>query len=59
MVFHDSTYVYITEYGIATTNGELGTFDAVIGGGSVTLNFTPNYTPTAMTIKVVRTSITF
>ena len=59
LVFHDSTYVYITEYGIATTNGELGTFDAVIGGGSVTLNFTPNYTPTAMTIKVVRTSITF
>ena len=59
LVFHDTTYVYMTEYGIATTNGELGTFDAVIGGGSVTLNFTPNYTPSAMTIKVVRTAITF
>ena len=58
LVFHDGTYVYMSEYGITTNTGELGTFDATIGGGLITLNFTPNYTPGAMTIKVVRTAIT-
>jgi hypothetical protein len=59
LVFHDVTYVYMSEYGITTNTGELGTFDATINGGLITLNFTPNYTPSSMTIKVVRTTITF
>ena len=58
LVFHDGTNVYMTEYGISTSQGELGTFDAVLGGGTVTFNFTANYTPTSMTIKTVRTAIT-
>jgi hypothetical protein len=57
-LFHDNTAVYKNEYGITTNNGELGTFDATIGGGSVVLTFTPNYTPSAMTIKATRTAIT-
>jgi len=59
LLFHDVTYVYITEYGITTNTGELGTFDATINGGLIALNFTPNYTPSSMTIKIVRTTITF
>jgi carbonic anhydrase/acetyltransferase-like protein (isoleucine patch superfamily) len=58
LVFHDGTNVYLTEYAIATSQGELGTFDASLGGGTVTVNFTANYTPTSMTIKLNRTTIT-
>jgi len=58
LVFHDGTNVYLTEYAIATSQGELGTFDAALGGGTVTVSFTPNYTPTSMTIKLNRTTIT-
>jgi hypothetical protein len=57
-VFHDGTTVYKNEYGISTTNGELGTFDATLGGGNITLTFTPNYTPTSMVIKSNKTAIT-
>ena len=59
LLFHDATYVYMSEYGITSNTGELGTFDATISGGLITLNFTPNYTPSSMVIKVVRTTITF
>ena len=55
-LFHDGTSVYKNEYAIATSNGELGTFDATIGAGVITLNFTPT-SATAMTIKVVRLGI--
>jgi hypothetical protein len=58
LVFHDGTNVFITEYAIATNTGELGSFDAVLASNNVTLNFTANYTPANMQIKVVRTSIT-
>ena len=58
LVFHDGTNVYISEYAIASTNGELGSFNATIGSSTITLNFTPNYTPSAMVIKVIRTAIT-
>jgi len=58
LVFHDGTNVYLTEYAIATSQGELGAFDAALGGGTVTVSFTPNYTPTSMTIKLNRTTIT-
>ena len=58
MLFHDGTNAYLTEYAIMTSTGELGAFDANYAGGTMTVNFTPNYTPTAMTIKLVRTAIT-
>ena len=58
IVFHDGlTSAYITEYGMASNLGDLGTFDAALSGGSVTLTFTPNYTPTALTVKVHRTTL--
>ena len=57
-VFHDNTVVYKNEYGISSNTGELGTFDATIAAGTITLTFVPNYTPTAMTIKANRTAIT-
>jgi len=56
-MFWIGTSVYLSEYGINTNNGSLGTFDASIGAGIVTLTFTPN-SATAMTIKVVRLGIT-
>lgn len=56
-VFHDGTNVYMNEYGISTNNGQLGSFDARLSAGSVTLQFTPT-SATAMTIKVVRLGIT-
>jgi hypothetical protein len=55
-LFHDGVKAYINEYGIATNNGQLGSFDAIIGGGNVTVKFTPT-NATAMTIKMVRTTI--
>jgi hypothetical protein len=48
----------MTEYGISTSQGELGTFDANLSGGIVTVTFVANYTPTSMTIKLNRTTIT-
>ena len=58
LLFHDGTLVYLTPYAVSSNTGELGTFDAQISGGIVTLLFTPNYTPSSMIIKVVRTGIT-
>ena len=55
-LFHDGVKAYINEYGIATNNGQLGSFDATLGGGNVTVKFTPT-SATAMTIKMVRTTI--
>lgn len=55
-LFHDGTKAYINEYGIATNNGQLGSFDAALGGGNVTVKFTPTGA-TAMVIKMVRTTI--
>ena len=58
IVFHDGlTNCYITEYGMASNTGDLGSFDAQLTGAIVTLTFTPNYTPTALTVKVHRTSL--
>ena len=56
-IFHDGTTVYINEYGIVTNTGLLGVFGAVLSG-DITLNFTPASGVTAMTIKMVRTTIT-
>jgi len=58
IVFHDGlSSVYITEYGMASNTGDLGSFDAALAGGTVTLTFTPNYTPTSLTVKVHRTTL--
>jgi hypothetical protein len=62
LVTHDhggfSTTGYIVQYGVVTNYGELGTWDSAYQGGLLQLQFTPNYTPTSMTIKVNRTVIT-
>ncbi len=56
-LFHDDVEAYINEYGIATNNGQLGTFDAEYSLGTVTVKFTP-FNATAMTIKMVRIGVT-
>jgi len=59
LLFHNGTNVYMNIYAISTTQGELGDFDAsVVGGNTIALSFIPNYTPTAMVIKVARTTLT-
>ena len=58
LLFHDGTNVYMTEYAVATSQGELGTFDAGLSAGTITLTFQANYTPTQMTIKMTRQTIT-
>ena len=58
-LFHDVSNVYLNQYGISTNQGELGVFDANLTAtpGAVTLNFTPNPSATAMTIKLSRDTI--
>jgi len=62
MIFHDGGgNVYKSEYGVVTSVGELGTFDANITGTNVVLQFTPSWpalTPSNLTIRVYRTAIT-
>jgi hypothetical protein len=53
-----SSGVYISQYGLVTNTGELGTFDVAYSGGFITLTFTPNYTPTNMDIQAIRMAIT-
>jgi hypothetical protein len=53
-----STLVYINTYGVVTNDGSLGVFTGAYSSGTIRLQFTPNYTPTAMAIKVVRTAVT-
>ena len=61
IVFHDGNTVpavYISEYGMVSNFGDLGTFDAVLSGGSnIQLTFKPNYVPTNMVIKVHRLTL--
>jgi hypothetical protein len=56
MVIHNGTTVYMTEYGVTTTAGELGIFDAIITGTDIALTFAP-VAATNMTVNVVRQSI--
>lgn len=56
MLIHNGTNVYMTQYGIITTNGQLGTFSSIITSSNVLLYFTPS-TATNMTVNVVRHSI--
>lgn len=52
----NSNRVWATEYGVVTSNGDLGTFAAEITGTNVLLYFTP-YAATNKTIKVLRTGM--
>jgi predicted acyltransferase (DUF342 family) len=59
LLMHDGTNnIYLSEFGVVTNSGTLGTFDAAFTGTNVVLKFTPTSAPTAMTIKVRRTAIT-
>jgi hypothetical protein len=53
-----STLVYINTYGVVANQGSMGTFIGTYVSGSIRLQFTPSYVPTAMAIKVVRTAVT-
>jgi hypothetical protein len=57
MVIQDGTNVYISEYGIITSNVELGAFSGTITGGNVVISFTPTNASGSMVIQVVRQSI--
>jgi hypothetical protein len=55
-IFHANNQAYISEYGINTNNGVLGSYDASISNGNVNLLFTPNVSVTIV-IKMARTAI--
>jgi hypothetical protein len=52
-----SSGVYISQYGIITNTGELGSFDVSYNAGDIQIVFTPNYTPVSMSIRAVRFAI--
>ncbi len=56
-VMHDGTKAYLSEYGILTNNGQLGTFDATYTGGNVTLIWAAN-TTTSHVVKLTRLTLT-
>ena len=49
--------VYISQYGIITNTGELGSFDVTYAGGTIFVVFTPNYLPVNMSIRTIRMAI--
>jgi len=49
--------VYISQYGIITNQGELGTFDVTYSAGDINVVFTPNYTPVSMNIRSMRMAL--
>ena len=61
VLIHDgNASVYKNEYGVITSVGELGTFDATVTVSGVQLTFTPSWptlTPGTLTIKSVRTTL--
>ena len=50
---HNGTTVYMAQYGEIYTGSSLGTFDASIATGTLSLTFTPA-TATATTVKLIR-----
>lgn len=56
LVADNNGRVWATEYGVVTSNGDLGTFAAEISGSDVILYFTA-FTATNKTIKVLRTGM--
>jgi hypothetical protein len=57
IIVHDGTTAYKTEYAAVTSAGVLGTFDASIATGNLTLQFTPGSSST-YTVKVAKLQIT-
>jgi hypothetical protein len=63
VIIHDgSANVYKSEYGVITSVGELGTFDATVTGSGIQLTFQPTWPsltpPSALVIKAQRTTVT-
>ena len=56
MLIHDGTTVYKTEYNEIYTTSLLGSFDANISGGVLTLQFTAT-AATNKTLKMIRTTV--
>lgn len=56
LVADNNSNVWATEYGVVTSNGDLGTFEAEITGTNVVLYFTP-YAATNKTVKLLRTGM--
>ncbi len=56
LVADNNNTVWATEYGVVTSNGDLGNFEAEITGTNVVLYFTP-FAATNKTVKVLRTGI--
>jgi hypothetical protein len=56
LVADNNNHVWATEYGVVTSNGDLGTFAAEISGSNVNLYFTA-FSATDKTIKVLRTGM--
>jgi len=56
MLIHNGANIYMSQYGIVTNAGQLGTFSGTITGSAVLLNFTAN-SATNMTVNLVRHSI--
>lgn len=57
LIIQDGTTVYKTEYADVYSSGSLGTLDATISGGNMTLTFTPGATAT-YTIHVAKLQLT-
>lgn len=57
LLFHNNSEVFLTEYGVLTTNEELGTFDAELVSTTVNLKFTPSSSNLTV-VKIVRVGIT-
>lgn len=56
LALHDNTTVYLTQYGEIYTSNSLGTFDASITTGTLSLKFTPA-SATVTTIKLIRKTL--
>jgi hypothetical protein len=56
MLIHNGTDVWMSQYGIVTSAGQLGAFTSEFTGTNILLKFTPS-TATNMTINVVRHTI--
>jgi hypothetical protein len=56
LVADNSSNVWATEYGVVTSNGDLGTFAAEMTGTTVTLYFTA-HSVSSKTVKVLRTGM--
>jgi hypothetical protein len=54
-VLHDGTTPYVAQYGEIFTGSSLGSFDASITTGNLSLLFTP--TNASTTVKLMRTNI--